>query len=397
VAAPQGGEAGGTGAYSERVYRDGARLMLKGAPFRFMGVNTYYLAGYASEHGAREDCDFTEPEHGDAELENYFEGTRALGINAVRFWAFQGFAGPTGDDFSFLERLIEEARLADVYLIPVLIDKWDHCQRIGQLGDAFFTGDYKKPQSPHPLSYLDYVDRVTRRFANEPRILMWQMGNELASENRTADVVKAVKQFACETSALIKENDPGSLVSFGTIGDNQSGTGGWQLDWYRGIHQCPGIDVVEHHDYNDDGAAPTPIQLSNLAVALELNKPFFVGEMGMKVSEPYANWVKLYDAKLKAALELGVAGHVVWHFSPHRDKPEGFNFGYQPDDPIANVVRDYAERFAAPYPQTIEQAAGTCGVLNERCTVSSQCCKGLSCRAIVDPQNRLGVRSCQTL
>ena len=103
-----------------------------------------------------------------------------------------------------------------------------------------------------------------------------------------------------------------------------------------------------------------PIGSSNsvsqdLLVAKQLNKPFFIGEVGIKSncseSDCYTQSERadLFDAKLSAAFDNGVGGYVIWHYwNGAEDNDECANtsdiYCFDTKDPLVNVINIYTRQ-----------------------------------------------------
>ena len=318
----------------------GTELQLQGEEFPFIGFNVYGLAndeeifacGPSANHG----------ENPNLYLDSLFSTLSEQGVNAVRFWAFQGFTNG-GADFSSFDRVINYAEQYNVKLIPALENHRDDCTEGGEKPSGWYQEGYLHPYGDYPLSYREYVERVVTRYRNEPTILLWQIMNEAESED--AD---ALYNFTVDISGLIHSLDENHIVSLGTIGRGQAGTAG---ENFVRLHSIDTIDIVEAHDYNSPEVA-WPSSGSNsinraFEVAQSLNKPFFIGESGISVDSDTSAEERalLFDAKISAASERGVVGYLIWQWDNSEENyGSGCDGGYcvTEGDPVLGVILEHS-------------------------------------------------------
>jgi mannan endo-1,4-beta-mannosidase len=277
------------------VYRDGATLMLDGAPYRFVGVNNYDLTGcHTGSPASRDDS------------EKFF--AQLPPHSATRVWAFatQGIDG-----------INQTVALASKYhqkLILALADGAGHCGEPGYDAGWYKTG-YLGP-------YLSWVNRVTTAFKDSPAVAIWEIMNEPgtrlpdgnAVDGLTEDVMKS---FFDTTAARIKQNDPHHLVSTGSVApwaDFEAGVAG-----YTAVHSGPDIDLVSLHEYDYPYQNSGKIVSDWFAVAQEaardLNKPIYVGEAGISLAAGCMSASQRADAlrqKFDAYLSAGASGVNYW-------------------------------------------------------------------------------------
>ncbi len=378
----------GAGAPMARVERLGMRLVRDSDPFRFLGVNTYYLAGMTSDGG---ECDYHEnTDDWQTPVEEYFNAAAEIGATVVRFWAFQSYAGEAGNDFTFLDRLVEVARPRGIYLVPVLTHQWGNCEPGDDwLPDSFFSEGYLQPdyRPGYILSYRDYVAQIAAHFADEPTILMWQLGHDLAMTSDWDDRVAIARDFAADMAAVAKANAPRTLLSIGANGITNGGFGEWDYSGYETVHQDPNVDVVSAVELTDEYPEltsqdlPRQIEL-DWSVALQIGKPFFVYSAGVSRDET-EDYVAMTHAKLVTASELGFAGYMMRAFDAN-EPPQGFAFGNLSDDPLGELFRTDRTLFAdTPYRDELVPLPN-CSVQGERGCDQTDCCAGLTCRELGD-------------
>lgn len=331
------------------VYANGTKLQLNGDDFRFIGVNVYgaandrgvYDCGPSSDYGSNPD----------RYLDSMFSYLNSRGVNAVRFWAFQRFTDG-GNDFSSIDRLISYARRYNVRLIPVLENQWSDCTFGGYKFNSWYSGGYLSPYGDYSLSYRNYVEKIVTRYRDEPTILMWQLMNEAeskATDGREDPV--SLYNFATNMSQFIKSIDMNHLVSLGTIGTGQPGT---ENENFYNLHNIGTIDVVEAHDYGHDREAFPSEPYNSIAVDLNtaqgLDKPFFIGEAGIKsncgscFSE--SERASLFDSKISALFENGGVGYLIWQWDNGEGNSgtscRGFDdYCFTEGDPLLNVIQNH--------------------------------------------------------
>ena len=269
------------------VTANGRNLELDGVPFVFMGVNIW---GAASDQAVF-DCGAEDSNHA-AYLDRNFSALQDRGVNVVRFFAFQSFAGG-GSDLTPIERVLDAARAHNIRVIPVLGNQFADCDYFPSYASSFgfikdtewYNTGYRTRQSGYAMPYREYVQKVVEAFKDDPAILMWQLMNEAQVSNLSDEDGAVLRGFVSDVSGLIKSIDPNHLVSVGTHATGQPGTQGPSN---RALHEIATVDIVEAHDYGDD-ADPLPGYPDHrwntiwgaMSDAVDVNKPFFIGEAGI--------------------------------------------------------------------------------------------------------------------
>jgi len=308
------------------VTRSGQQLLLNGAPYRFTGINIYNANSvnnywYTMGTGGALDAALT---------------AAGPGKNVFRAWFGQWLANPSGAglDFSVFDHTLAVAQAHGYKVIVTLADQegtWD--DGINKtLDSGWYQGGYRTAVSTvasswgarNTLTYRDFVLKLASRYRNDPTVLMWQLVNEAETKkadgscsDATSDAgAVAIRGFADDMSKSIKAVDGNHLVSLGTIGTGQCGTSGSR---FLDVHSPAGIDLTEMHDYIA-GQSIIGDQWNGMALRLaqskQLNKPLFVGELGIDPTavgglEARARIVK---DKLTAQFAAGVVGVVAWEW-----------------------------------------------------------------------------------
>jgi endo-1,4-beta-mannosidase len=318
------------------VTAQGGHLFADGHRFRFVGANRYDVASSPAYTCGNY--------YDDAKLDALLGELASTGATVLRCWAFQRFTAGA-NDFSSLDRVIATARAHNLKLIFTLENEWADCTGYdaassdGRKSAAWYeSGYFTTPLGSDALAYRDYARVLVERYRDEPQIAMWQLMNE--AESSDGDALYA---FALDMSQLVKTIDPSHLLSLGTTGTGQPGASTAQ---YRALHAIAGIDVVEAHDYNNE-KTPMPSAIADdIATAMALGKPFFVGEAGIAAPAPmypfsYAQRAALFDVKISAHWSAGSDGFLVWSFWDGRtDNWMGWDFNAQ--DPLAVILATHA-------------------------------------------------------
>jgi len=332
------------------VTRSGQRLLLDGAPYRFTGLNIYNansMNNYWYTLGTGGGLDQALTDIGP-------------GKNVIRAWFGQWLANPhgTGLDFSAFDHTLAVAKAHGVRVIVTLADSdgsWDDGIH-KTLDSGWYQSGYRARVSTavsawgarNDLSYKDYVMRVVQRYQMDPTVLMWQLVNEAEAKDASGNcsaatddsAATALYGFADDMSRSIKAVDSHHLISLGTIGTGQCGTSGAR---YQYVHSAPDIDLAEMHDYVA-GQAIIGDQWNGMALRLQqakaLNKPLFVGEMGIDPAAVggLAARADIFSRKLSAQFAAGIVGVVAWEW---RNAGQGGGDAYAvgPGDPALGALQ----------------------------------------------------------
>lgn len=314
--------------------KDG-HLVLDGERYRFIGVNVYSLLS-AKDRKSGFVCGLP---HNRAERESIMREVKAFGGNVIRISAYQPFTD-SGTDFRELDQTIALAKQHDIRLVLILEGQWGHCSTGIYTTPTWYRSGYRFPDVEHPISYLNYVERIVERYRDEPTILAWQLMNEAeASAGAVAIGVPdpdALYTFARDMSAVIREIDPNHLISLGTIDDSRAGMG--TVD-YANVLQLSTVDLAEGHDY--DAIQPFPMNMRRCQKIAELTKvPFFIGEVGVSTEEFDTDTrARLLMGKLEAAWDADVDGILIWSYRAG----DGGGFDIWPGDPVIPQLQRFTK------------------------------------------------------
>jgi hypothetical protein len=171
--------------------------------------------------------------------------------------------------------------------------------------------------------------------------MAWQLMNEASTPSDdgsgacTRSSAATLRAFTQDMAAMVKSIDAKHLLSLGTVGGGECGTRGAD---YLYVHNVPGIDLCEMHDYGPATEA-IPVNRENglaarLAQCRSLNKPLFMGETGMEISPTLSveQRASALRARLSAEFQAGVVGTLIWDWcSVARHSCHGYEVGA--DDP----------------------------------------------------------------
>lgn len=291
------------------VRRSGEALFLHGAPFEFVGVVSWWLAW--QDNG----CRLTSYPTQQVALDASFDQLATMHTTVMRFWAFQGYAGKSGTDYSHFDRIVTRARAAGVRLLPVLENMRSDCTS-GSRDDAWFSTGYKSPYGSYALSYRDYVAGLVDHFRNEPTIIGWELMHE-ASSGQFA----ALDGFASDMATLVRATDPNHLIALGANDGSSSATStsGDSSNFYK-LNNHTEIDLIDVHDFDmPDEVVPSHVERARV-IARSLVKPIFQGAVGVKPTETSATALaaraEQIRLKLQAAQNNGFSGFLVYDFLP---------------------------------------------------------------------------------
>jgi len=313
-------------------------LTLNGAPFRFVGQNSYRLASLPGGYTCG-------GELSSADLGTLLDQAKAAGATVVRTWFFQSYYQGSGRTWTALDRVLDAAATRGLKVIPVLTNQWPDCEFTAK-DDAFYTTGYRQAGYGYDLSFRDWARTVATRYAGRSTIAFWQLVNE-AETRSDCYTGQALRAFADDMAGVLKAADPNHLVSLGTLGSGQCGATG---DTYQYVH-AGAIDLCEVHDYGAPSVAIPGDQWNGMQRRIDqcaaLGKPFFVGESGILANvgsgdglvspTTLAQRAAYFAAKMTAAFAAGVDGYVLWErMLPDRATMHGFgpaDFGVGLNDP----------------------------------------------------------------
>ncbi|QEO14438.1 cellulase family glycosylhydrolase [Agromyces intestinalis] len=260
------------------VTREGSRLLLDGRPFRFSGANIYWLGLDENVGGIAYPTTFR--------IEDAIDTARDLGVTVIRSHlatsTSQGGANPLAvmpaidewNDAAFdsIDHALAYGGDGGMRFILPLTDEWayyhgghrDFTAPFGLEPDEFFT-DRRAIDAfrRYVERFVTHTNRETgTRYADDPAILAWELGNEL--EHLTPEWVD-------ELATLLRHAAPSTLVAAG----RRFGVDDASLT-------APGIDLVDVHYYppTAEGVA------ADARRVVEAGKVYLAGEYGSVSASP---------------------------------------------------------------------------------------------------------------
>ena len=351
----------------------GAAFEVDGRPFRFAGVNNYYL------------------QYQDARMvDDVFERAAARNFTVLRTWAFLDIGLPNGNEsvgggakngvwfraldpatmtvvlneggLAHLDATLAAAAAHGMRLILTLTNNWDDFGGVDQAirwetlvnasftepkHDDFFTRPWQIATfSAYAAALAQRTNSLTGvKYLDDPTIFSWELINEprcqgsgiyKSSNNCTLKervdrppVATKIPQWVDLVSTALKAVDPNHLIAVGDegffcrryedmpefAGDCSVGTD-FQL-----MTALPHIDFGSMHLYPsawgrhaDDTAWGLDWIRNHTQIATALGKPVVLGEFGVKSPQAatYANWTH-------ELLAGGTAGDLVWMLCGRQD------------------------------------------------------------------------------
>jgi hypothetical protein len=307
------------------VRRSGQSLRLHGAPYAFVGAVSWGIAW--GPNG----CQVLETQ--DEALERTFDELADARASALKIWAFQSYAGPSGIDYQSFERVVAAARRAGVRLIFVLENYWQDCSVGPDRDDAWFQTGYTAPYGGYPLSFREYARGVVAHFRDEPTVLAWELMHEARGDD-----FASLDVFARDMSSLLRETDPNHLIALGLDNGTSPATDrmGTPSNYQR-LHEHPAVDLLDMHDFGSEDA-PSPDVPVLWDIASALNKAAFAGATAVEAVDAspagLAARASVVEDKLDEAMGQGFAGFLIYDYVPDW-QPPSWSFDARPDEPLA--------------------------------------------------------------
>ncbi|WP_240945611.1 glycoside hydrolase family 5 protein [Rhodococcus sp. HNM0569] len=198
------------------------------------------------------------------------------------------------------------------------------------------------------MRYETWLRTAVARWHSEPALAMW----ELVGEPETTlyqggpcapDGAAVLRQFVDDAGAIVRDIDPGHLITVGLLGGGQCGTAGPE---YQYVAASSNLDVLQYHDYGADGVPLPGDEFNGLAVRLDqaraVGKPLLVGEIGQLVGGDCATTrqrARDVATKIDGQRSAGTAGALLWAFVPD-PRPDQCTYDIGPDDPVRDVLAE---------------------------------------------------------
>jgi hypothetical protein len=291
--------------------------------FRFLSFNIPNLHYVEDDMRFAQENPFRWPS--EYEIADALESIRQIGGRVVRIYALsvrkaddpedmpRHVLGPGEFDeeaFAVLDKVLDVARQKGVRLIIPLVDNWKWWGGIEEY--AAFRGKtradfWKDPQliDDFKKTIFYVLNRINTRtgvaYKNDPTILAWETGNELASPHR----------WTRKIAAYIKELDPRHLVLDGRQ----------EVVLERESISNRYIDLLQTHHYEKDPRQMIA-HIRRSAKKARGRKPYHVGEFGFLTTSGMM-------AVMDTIIEEGVVGGLAWSLRYH-NQDGGFYWHHEP-------------------------------------------------------------------
>ncbi len=310
---------------ANKVTRNGTQLLLNGQPYRMVGLDMWPMA-IAS---------WCRPSNYDgrnvSQISQVLADIRqtAPNVNAIKVWFYQQFALHNGSrDWSSFDAVLAAADATGFKVIANLEDSWSY-ERTGsqrpEVGSAWYNGGYQNSVlTKEVIPYRQWVQACVTRYANDPRILMWEL---------VAEPNGITLSFAQDVSALVKSIDPYTPICCGEVGPLSSS-----------IYALSTVDVASYHYYTAYGQTNWEAVQRAAAAA---GKPWFMGEYGISSSTNHSTRAATLQADMTAAFRYAnTAGFMYWQYA----ETGGDQFNCTKGDPVLPVLDQFVRPAAPPPP-----------------------------------------------
>jgi hypothetical protein len=311
------------------VTRSGSALMLKGASFRFAGSNMTWL-------GLTEDDGIHYPSH--AEIDSAIADAEAMGATVVRSHAVLSVGcslcieptlgvfndGTSGkpNAFDSIDYAVAVAKHRNIRLLFPLVDNYNYYLggkftylswrgiAADQVGSQFFTNlTVRSDFERHIAAVLNHVNPYTGlAYKNEPAILAWETGNELAAYPNTwsysgwTDAISTYIKRGVGARQLVASGQYGIYTINSTI--DTTGLG------------LANVDLYSNHAY-DNWRSPSEIA-HEARVVTSYEKGFFLGEYSWTDNDVNGARLSWTLPEMLSSIETSsVAGDLIWQLLPN--------------------------------------------------------------------------------
>jgi mannan endo-1,4-beta-mannosidase len=352
------------------VRTQGARFVLNGSPFYFVGTNAFFMMVMTAS-GSHAHTDQT------------LAMANQLGFSVLRTWAFYDGGGDglalqpspgvyNEAAFQALDYVLHQADQHGVRLILSLVNgppefggmnQYVGWCAPGQSRLAFYTNGTCRQIYQDFVRHL--VTRVNtlngRRYADDPTIFAWELANEPDAPDGSDMSGQGIRDWVRVMAAFVKSLDANHMVTTGEVGydittegyssvagtyNNQTWAfNGWKGAAYTQNTADPNIDFAQIHLYpeywNFDVAAGTAWIVDHARIAKSLGKPMLLGEFGAS-----QDTIGAYNAWLAAVESEDVGGALNWQLMCEvcygmRDQ---FGVMYPPNTGVSDVLAQAAAK-----------------------------------------------------
>ncbi|WP_084514391.1 beta-mannosidase [Nocardia acidivorans] len=328
-----------------------AGLRWHGQPWWPSGFNGPQLAtDYAVNFGCGAEVD----------LDEFF---RVLPPNTLtRFSLFQAFVlnKDTGElNFKPADAVFAAAEKYGHPVLPVLAAQTGDCgDEVFKQRQWYVDGWTKPVEVPgrSVMSYRDWVNTAVNRWRGSPMLAGWELVGEPEPSNcdgtrcdlrhRTcpADAAEVLRTFMDQAGDVLRAKDPGRLIFAGYVGGSQCGITGEKFGL---VSASRNVDVVEFHDYTEDGnplpGGPADGLAYRLDQARALGKPLLVGEIGEYAGscDSLERRAEIMGRRMDGQRAAGSAGALIWAYVPD-PRLDQCTYDVGPDDPLWRVVAEHS-------------------------------------------------------
>lgn len=298
----------------------GRSLVLGGRTFRFVGVNLRGLAHYGTP---------VLPYASKDQQTQQLQAAHEAGARVVRIFLPDKNAS-VDEIIGRLQNLIDlmDRSFADMYLIVALTNLYGDVPFHVPGDDVYYRNNILQPEWFHgggSDNYRSFLTSVIPRFQDTPRILAYNIGNELKAQ----DAPELLVEFMHAAAQRIRELDGGRhLVTTGMISTRHAFMQG-RNDLRRRLYDTDLLHFITNHAYHgDDNDATsteqdneTPSREDDSDLAERLVKPLVIEEAGFVGTGDRTRW---FANEMQRLLENKLAaGYMPWGFMRGSDNGDG--------------------------------------------------------------------------
>lgn len=323
----------------------GQQFRLDDNSFRFVGVNTRGLVHWGDhgvlQHTFREQWD-----------EHLHHARHTMGARVIRFFLAHHTVG-MATTHNRLKALLQKLAQFDLYAVIAFTDVHSDMghvvpgdmpfytvqKHVNMLNREWYVNGYKQ-------NYRGFVEATVAAFAHEPRIMAWELGNELkpfdVAGNGTEPAV--FLPFAQDMTVRIRNLDKNHLITTGFINSGSNGIPGNTAAIKAYYDAIPHLSYLTVHFFEHNGEEQRAEKDSDAARTV-LNMPLVVEESGFdpdssRVNDVRTMFTKWFDHR-------NAAGVMQWGFLGVNDNGDGDGFhGLIPNKP-EHFWKDVANEYRA--------------------------------------------------
>jgi len=190
---------------------------------------------------------------------------RRFGSNALRIWLdWHAFLCAESQTLNAIDMALDILERNDLRMIPVLFNRWtDPRYPAGGISTENLSAFEEPEESPGTARFRPYVDSILDRYAEDPRIILWDLCNEPLSPHCVATELET--RWLTDVAGWIRARSD-IPITIGTM----------RNEYFE--HWAPLVDVLSLHAYPRAIGEMSSICESHLALARSWNKPLIVTE-----------------------------------------------------------------------------------------------------------------------